>query len=528
MRVKLICGNCISCLVSSIQEKQDIALRLLTLKLGHAAFKQLPESQKKIIDLFVLGGCCGHKDLNAFKYGVVEMAAAWGQHGKEPPVLLANKANTAVIELGEDADSAAVQNAIEGSSRGGVKLTSLAGALFNNKFEGKGYQDIHNIFMREKKMELHDVSREEKFPDTSNVRYQSHSYAAATLVTYLSLYEELIAQVCDSKQKPGLNHVEKNVSKGLKCAGTITELIAMALYGVCVSWPYLRIVRGTSGQLINLLDLSEVHLKLPSFCEQIAENPLCILDDTKPLADITLDGLPVMDPMLVSAASQLAPDLPDLSLILSAMFRGAARGWRRFTTEFQPGGAIEGLSDQERSLVFIPSTNDVNEGALGSFRVFIRYHPHATVASFTDRTRVLRNNTENFILKHCNHEDQQHVMRLVRKQDASGVNAAFRSELIAHQLERANHERIRREVNQAHEREEIERLISIGLVGDRDHILILTNKQLDDQIRIYRKILQDKTLIDAKLKDLTKKALKQSAVLAALTRNEEYAAISLL
>ncbi|KAJ8453589.1 hypothetical protein ONZ45_g19654 [Pleurotus djamor] len=505
----------------SEERMEHLRLELLTHRLGKSAHENLPEREKRLLDLHILGGCCGHKDLNAFKYGAVEMSNTWEVIGKEPPVLLANKANDATIRLGQDADTAAIQNAIESSSRGGVKLASLAGSLFNNKIEGKGYQDIHNNFMREKKQARFVQGKEKKFPDTSNVRYQSHSYAAAELVTFHDLYLVLIELVGDSKHKPGLNHVESNVLKGLKCAATVTELVALALYGVSVSWPYLRAVRGEPGSLINLLDLVDLHRKIPLFCEQLAADPLSILSSDTDLTLRTLDGLAIMDEDLVCAASQLVSELPDLPLILSAMFRGAAHGWRRFTEEFVPGGVFDSLTNEERGRVFIPSTNDANEGALGSFRVFIRYHPHATVASFANQARVQRNNTEKFIIKHCTQEDHQYVMREVRRLEAQNKNTVtFQQKLINSQEERARNERQRRLRIQQKRQVEIDRLVQVGLIGDRNHILSLSVKQLGDQLQIYRKILKDPVLVALKLKEIPTKVFMQSAVLAALSRNE--------
>ncbi|GBE89365.1 hypothetical protein SCP_1600260 [Sparassis crispa] len=131
----------------SLEEKSKIRLRLLERQLGDISFNELPSTQQRLIDLFIFGGCCGHKNLNAFKYGVVAMGMKWENMELPPPVLLANKANDAVIKLGQNADSAAVQRAMDSSAHGGIKLTALAGALFRHKNDDTGYQDRHRIFM---------------------------------------------------------------------------------------------------------------------------------------------------------------------------------------------------------------------------------------------------------------------------------------------------------------------------------------------------------------------------------------------
>ncbi|KAL6299850.1 hypothetical protein BKA93DRAFT_741608 [Sparassis latifolia] len=398
------------------------------MQLGEAIFEELPLQQQHLVDLFIFGGCASHKDLNAFKYEVVGMGLEWENNGLPPPTLLANKANDAVIRLGENANSAVVQHAVESSSRGGVKLTSLAGALFRHKNDETGYQDRHCLFMTQHKKDFHDETMSKQFPDTSNTHYQSHSYAACEIVTYYPLYIELM-EICDGKSKPGVNHLESNVAKGLDDPSTIAELVAMALYGVSVSWPYLHQARGNGEALINLLDLTDLHQKIPTFCEHIAAQPDLLLKANSSLDEVTLDGKPYMDPRLLSAARTMAPELPALHSMITAMFSGAAKGWRIFTAEFVVGGPFDSLTPEEHALIFIPSTNDANEGVLSSWRVHTRHHPSSTASTFSSQACSECNNTE----KCCDDTDQRYVMRAVQIQDVSGKSAQFQEALVNEQ-----------------------------------------------------------------------------------------------
>ncbi len=63
---------------------------------------------------------------------------------------------------------------------------------------------------------------------------------------------------------------------------------------------------------------------------------------------------------------RLKPELPHLSPLLVAFFEGAAATWKRFTSEFAPGGLINEATTQEKDSAWMPPTNDANEGALGS------------------------------------------------------------------------------------------------------------------------------------------------------------------
>jgi len=66
----------------------------------------MPNQQRELLVAITFAGCAGHKDLNAFKYGVTAMAEMWDAKGLKPSVLLANKANATTIRLGDMDDVA--------------------------------------------------------------------------------------------------------------------------------------------------------------------------------------------------------------------------------------------------------------------------------------------------------------------------------------------------------------------------------------------------------------------------------------
>src|SRR4051812_35933919 len=109
----------------------------VVLKLGQEAYSQLSDDEKNKVDLFIWVGCAMHKDLNCVKGGNVKMMNWWKENGVTCPILLANKENAAILEQAEDSNSDdytdAEERAYNASTRGGVKLASLAGMAFNNK-----------------------------------------------------------------------------------------------------------------------------------------------------------------------------------------------------------------------------------------------------------------------------------------------------------------------------------------------------------------------------------------------------------
>ncbi|KAJ7328722.1 hypothetical protein DFH08DRAFT_815497 [Mycena albidolilacea] len=228
-----------------------------------------------------------------------------------------------------------------------------------------------------------------------------------------------------------------NILKGLDCTATMVENIALALYGVCVSWPYMAMVRNTKQNPINLLSLTDLHRKIPEFCSHIAANPKILLDPTAPIEELTIDGKPFLDNFLINTIWQLALKMSNLLLTISAMFSGAADRWVHFTPEFHVDGTFDRLTLEQRAILFILSTNDCNEGLLGSYRVHMCYHSNSTPQSFSNQTRAEQNNTKAFIKKVCNAAVQKFVMREVRKDGKSGAWAKFRKAWAALQREKA-------------------------------------------------------------------------------------------
>ncbi|KAJ7748172.1 hypothetical protein DFH07DRAFT_962243 [Mycena maculata] len=503
----------------SSQARSDLVEQVLECKLGEEKFEAMTEDEQSNLCTHFFGGCCCHKDLNVVEYGYKSVQRTWSTYGLEPPVLLANKANAATISAIEDPDSTALKNAVESSSSGGIKLLQLIGALLRHKDRQRGYQDRTTMFLREMKLELYDLDKPTKFPDVSNTRYGCYTYAAAEVVTFHGLIQTLIQEICDGKTKSGQeNHIEQNVLKGLNCAATMTELVALALYGASVSWPYMATVRSTKANPINLLDLTDIHRKLPKFCTHIAANPQTLLNPNTPLNELTIDGAPFRDPLLLESIRQLLPDLKSPFLLISRMFTGAETGWIIFTPEFHIGGTINRLTPEQRRILFVLSTNDCSEGMLGTHTVHMRYHPNSTTHSFSNQTRTERNNTEAFIKKCCDPAVEKFVMREVRKDGTRQLRAQFRREWLARQREKAEKALKRRAKTAAWKTAAAFRLATTILEFDLDKIHSMNSKTLKDQLQFYKDVLKDEILVAKKWKDMVKVEVRRNLVLEAWER----------
>ena len=75
------------------------------------------------------------------------------------------------------------------------------------------------------------------FPGVSNTRFGSYGDGAGVLLLHIDVFIKYLEIVRDCKTRPGLNHMEENVYKGLHDIPTLTEMAAMALYAQAVSKP---------------------------------------------------------------------------------------------------------------------------------------------------------------------------------------------------------------------------------------------------------------------------------------------------
>ena len=115
-----------------------------------------------------------HKEHNSSEGGNKEMANVWPTLGHPGPITLMNGDNAAAVAT--PGLSAAKQWALMVSGAGGVKSTSLAGAIFNHKDDKKGQQDSLQVFM------VAQLGYTVAFPDTSNICYGSHCAALVNIL----------------------------------------------------------------------------------------------------------------------------------------------------------------------------------------------------------------------------------------------------------------------------------------------------------------------------------------------------------
>lgn len=400
----------------SDEEKQKADAKIVR-EVGRQVFEGLPEKDKARFMRFIRTGCCMHKDLNTVKGADKAMQEFWKEEGKTPPILLANKDNTAVLERCENSSepSSAEKRAAEVSKRGASHATMLGGLICRNKDKKKGQQDTYNWYME------HHIGYHIPYPDVSNTRYGSHGEAAAVLVVYHDHFTKFMEFVRDAKDKPALTNIEKNFLNALKDMPTLTELCVLALYNVNVSCPFMQHVRLHE----NLLDLGPFFQKNCNFLKAISEDPKRWTKEDASHTSGSLDGREWDEwtLLVMKAVHLLKPNLPDLDRAIAVFAKGALKTFsERFSDEFLEGGDIDKLSSEEKGELFFASTNDENEGALGSWRLGQRRRPSETIHKFNASFVTRRNDTKTFHREKLNtEEDEAYLRKSAREKDEQGL-----------------------------------------------------------------------------------------------------------
>ncbi|KII87531.1 hypothetical protein PLICRDRAFT_80884, partial [Plicaturopsis crispa FD-325 SS-3] len=128
----------------------------------------------------------------------------------------------------------------------------------------------------------------------------------------------------------------------------------------------------------------------------------------------------------------LAPCLEHLLPLLVCFLKDSLVTWEHFTSEFATGGDIDITSAEECATAFMPTTNDVNEGALGFFRREARLKPCMTISHLSDQAAFCINNTQAFMDACFEADDHWALIWEARLEDTSGIEAKRTEALVDH------------------------------------------------------------------------------------------------
>ncbi|TFK34109.1 hypothetical protein BDQ12DRAFT_614032, partial [Crucibulum laeve] len=139
---------------------------------------------------------------------------------------------------------------------------------------------------------------------------------------------------------------------------------------------------------------------------------------------------------------------------------------------------------EEKDLAWMPSTNDVNEGALGQFRVMIRCQPQLTLLQYNAQAMYARNNTAAFMDTMFTEETHQFIRQLAREK-----NTAEKDKL--NEIVQFNEDKIVKKVTKKKDKEQqaidlASHIATVVLETNRDSIDKMGGNILRDQFDAFK------------------------------------------
>jgi hypothetical protein len=196
--------------------------------------------------------------------------------------------------------------------------------------------------------------------------------------------------------------------------------MSWAKYNQCITHPYLHTIRNLTA---NILDLGPIHMKVISHLNHIINDINLILAPDTTYETLTLNGKPFKCPEAFYAIQCLALDhktYPHFPQLLVAFFQGALDMWIRFSAEFAAGGAIDKSSSSQRQMAHMKTTNNDNEGALGTICTSLCRAPHMSLSHFNSRFMYKKNQMNTYIENVLDISSGQKLPKKARERDESG------------------------------------------------------------------------------------------------------------
>ncbi|KAJ3780625.1 hypothetical protein GGU10DRAFT_380399 [Lentinula aff. detonsa] len=133
----------------------------------------------------------------------------------------------------------------------------------------------------------------------------------------------------------------------------------------------------------------------------------------------SLDGHSWERPEAFYASQRYAPDLPYLKSILVDFLMNAKVVWLRFSSEFEPGGAVANATPEQIERAWMLKTNDLNGSAFGMFRQAAKHNPTMSLAQYNSRKMYKLNQTSQFLCS-LTPKMRKFLREITCQQDSSG------------------------------------------------------------------------------------------------------------
>ncbi len=233
-----------------------------------------------------------------------------------------------------------------------------------------------------------------------------------------------------------------------------------------------------------MLDLGPLHQKVSTHIKAIITNPSNLLCENPSSITSSFGGDEWQHPDIFKSINNLG--LPYLEELLIAFFTGADETWTRFTSEFAPGSLIDAATTEERDLAWMPTTNDENEGALGSFQKLIQQQPQLTLQAYNGLSMFFCNNTQLFMEAKFTAEEDHKFLHKIAREMGSGEQA-WRKTGVDHRDDKQKRLIEKRQKREKRVQENAERIAGTVIILDKKIVSKLKGNHLLTKSKYSRK-----------------------------------------
>lgn len=274
----------------------------------------------------------------------------------------------------------------------------------------------------------------------------------------------------------------------------------------------------------SVSELGDLHNSVKLQLQAIASNPEDLINGIHTVKLDYLSNENWSEPGVFTELKNWANTMPYLPELLSAFCLGALETWGRFTQDLMPGDIPLSLSPEETMKSFAPPTNDANEGALGTWRVWSRQFPSLTVHRFNAIQANRMNQTEDYMQSNFTPDLYSWIRQEARRIDTSKREQGRKLELVTAAEEEAHQNAADYATQLERQTQKIAHIQSIELELDLMKIDKMVGSALTDQLKAHRQLGESTT---HKLSNVTslsvpqKKTLVKELVKEYLARHSE-------
>ena len=127
---------------------------------------------------------------------------------------------------------------------------------------------------------------------------------------------------------------------------------------------------------------------------------------------------------------ECSPMFSHLSVLFVALMEGAREAWVRLAAELALDGQIASASERECEVAWMPTCNDVNEGALERYCVHARNKLTTSMHVYNVMVMYSHNGTEAFMKAKFAKNNYAFIRQAARIKDTDGSERKQRDELV--------------------------------------------------------------------------------------------------